>query len=58
MNDWENDMSTSTESVANMLSLPERIDKMPAPRVIKTHQMQATLHPDLLNTCKVNTSKI
>ena len=54
MNDWKNDVSASPESVEKMLSLPKRIDTMTSPRVIKTHQMLGTLHPDLLNTCKVN----
>lgn len=54
MCDWENEPSVSAESAAKMLHLPYWIDKMPTPRVIKTHQMLGTLHPDLLNTCKVN----
>ena len=32
----------------------EKINKMPSPRVIKSHMPFYLLHPDLLDTCKVN----
>lgn len=37
---------------SNLITL-ETIDKMSSPRVIKTHQPSFTLHPQLLDTCKV-----
>ena len=39
--------------VEDNLITPEFIEAMPSPRVIKTHQMLATLNPDILTTCKV-----
>ena len=55
MCDWEKEASMKAENLSQLFAMPQWIDNMPAPRVIKTHQMLDTLHPDLLNTSKVNT---
>jgi len=52
MSDWEK-MPIPKNLVEDNLITPEFIEAMPSPRVIKTHQMLATLNPDILTTCKV-----
>jgi len=58
MCDWAKETYMKTENLSQLFAMPQWIDMMPEPRVIKTHQMLGTLHPDLLNTCKVNTTAI
>jgi len=56
MRDWEK-MPIPKNLVEDNLITPEFIEAMPSPRVIKTHQMLATLNPDILTTCKVFNNK-
>ena len=42
--------------IAQMLVTMDKIDKMPSPRVIKSHLALHLLNPNLLDTCKVNIS--
>ena len=53
MSDFEK-MPIPKNLVEDNLITPEFIEAMPSPRVIKTHQMLATLNPDILTTCKVS----
>lgn len=39
--------------IEDNLFSPEKLDDMPSPRVIKTHQLLNTLPPDLIKSCKV-----
>ena len=47
-------MSSETEMSPRMSEMLESFDKMPSPRIFKSHLPFYLLHPELLDTCKVN----
>jgi hypothetical protein len=47
-------MSSEIEMSPRMSEMFESFDKMPSPRIFKSHLPFYLLHPELLDTCKVN----
>jgi hypothetical protein len=53
MSNWDK-MPLPRKIIEENVITPEKIEEMPSPRSFKTHQSGLTLHPKLLETCKVN----